>query len=216
MSSPGEFPSVWLATDAAFRAALDEAWKSVMSRGLPVGAVVATSDGVILSRGRNRVYDEQAGIEPLQRTPLAHAEMNALAAMTVGTDLSQCVLYSTHRPCSMCQAAAAFVEVGEIQFLVSDPSELEPGDVYSFAPGVDSRLGLGANVMFLHNVVTVAGPESEILGRNRVGELGVVEFALTLAERRVWIDSVGLSVDTALAGIWVELSDLAQRSRSGR
>jgi hypothetical protein len=115
----------------------------------------------------------------------------------------------------MCQAAADFVGVGNVECLVSDPSDLKPGDVYSFTPGVDPRVGLGANVMFLHNIASVAGPQSDILARNRIGEPGDVALALELVEKRLWIDVDGLAVDAALAGIWIagiwmELSHLAR------
>lgn len=211
MTLPDDFVRAWHAVDAAFRGALAEAWTSLVSRGLPVGAVVSSRDGVELAKGRNRVYDPRGGSDPLQKTPLAHAEMNALAAVPSDTDLSRCILYSTHQPCSMCQAAADFIEVGEVRFLVSDPSAVEPSDRYSFTPDVDGRFGLGANVMFLHNIAWVAGPDSEILAGNRVSESGAVELALQLEETGIWRDSEGLSIETALAGIWDELTDLASR-----
>ena len=49
------------------------------SRGWPVGAVVVDDKDRIVAEGRNRAYDAPGGQDRLQRTPIAHAEMNALA-----------------------------------------------------------------------------------------------------------------------------------------
>lgn len=200
--------------DVAFRSALAEAWTSLQNRGLPVGAVVSSIDGVQLSRGRNRVYDAHGGSDPLQETPLAHAEINALAAVPSDRDLSRCILYSTHQPCSMCQAAVEFVDIADVRFLVSDPSALEPPDRYSFDAHIDTRFGLAANVMFLHNIAAVAGPDNGILARNRVGERGVVDLALELVAAGSWTDNESLPLEPALGGIWAQLSDLARRDRT--
>jgi len=202
------FNSVWLDTDPFFRVTLGLAWDSLVRRGLPVGAAISTGAGEVLSTGRNRVYDARGGADPLQRTPIAHAEMNALASIPHGADLSGCIIYSTHRPCRMCDAAILFSEVGETRFLASDPSDVSPGETYSYFPGTDPRLGLAANVMFLHNVAAVAGPDSDTVVTNRIGEPEAVELALTLAERRTWSDHGDLSVEQAIGTVWTELSSI--------
>lgn len=163
----------------------------------------------MLSTGRNRVYDERGGADPLQRSPIAHAEMNALGSIPDDTDLPDCILYSTHRPCSMCEAAIQFSDVGETRFLASDPSAITPGATYEYFPGIDPRLGLGVNVMFLHNVAAVGGPESDVVLANRAGEPGAVKLALELVERQIWTGRHDQSVERALAAVWPELTDFA-------
>lgn len=82
---------------ARARAARDAA---VASGDQPYGAVVVR-DGVIVAVSPSRVV--------VDGDPTAHAEMSALraAARALGqADLSGCVLYSTSRPCPMCEAAA--------------------------------------------------------------------------------------------------------------
>ena len=64
------------------------------------GAVV-TKQGLVVGQAPSRVI--------VNRDPTAHAEMEAVrdAARRLGThDLSGCVLYSSSRPCPMCEAAA--------------------------------------------------------------------------------------------------------------
>lgn len=84
----------WEQLDHRFRISLEQAWLSLGRRGLPVGAVIAL-DRDVVATGRNRVYDPPGGPDPLQRTPLAHAEMNALASVPDATDIARC---SDHAP----------------------------------------------------------------------------------------------------------------------
>ncbi|MFJ2576077.1 deaminase [Kitasatospora aureofaciens] len=77
--------------------------------------------GAIVTQGRNRAYDPPGGPDPLQGTPPAHAELNALARARTGWDLATHTLWSSHRPCAMCAAAAAFTGVGTVRYLADDP-----------------------------------------------------------------------------------------------
>jgi hypothetical protein len=83
----------------------------LLAGGLPVGSVLVGSGGEVVAEGRNRAYDPPGGDDRLQGSPIAHAEMNALARVDVGADLSVTTLWSSHRPCAMC-AAACEVGVG--------------------------------------------------------------------------------------------------------
>jgi tRNA(adenine34) deaminase len=83
--------------DAALRMKLlAESWGDQ-----PYGAVIVV-DGVVAGEGPSRVV--------LNRDPDAHAEREAIrdAQRRLGTQqLPGAVLYSTSRPCSLCQVAAA-------------------------------------------------------------------------------------------------------------
>jgi tRNA(Arg) A34 adenosine deaminase TadA len=206
MAMADDFESVWQDTDPSFTAAFDQAWQSHVAGGLPVGAAISTRAGELLATGRNRVYDARGGADPLQRSPIAHAEMNALGSIPDDTDLADCILYSTHQPCSMCESAIQFSDVGKTRFLASDPSGIKPGETYTYFPGTDPRLGLVANVMFLHNVAAVRGPDSGMLSANRIGEPGAVDLALALLQRQVWIGRDDVSVDRAIAAVGADLS----------
>jgi guanine deaminase len=74
------------------------------------GAVVV-KDGQVVGEGPSRVV--------LSRDPTAHAEMEAIrdAAKRLGTrDLRGCELYSTSRPCKMCETAAYWAGVSRMYF----------------------------------------------------------------------------------------------------
>lgn len=74
------------------------------------GAIVV-KENKIVGFGPSRVITRQ--------DPTAHAEMEAIrdAAQRLGTrDLSDCILYSTSRPCRMCETAAYWANVSSMYF----------------------------------------------------------------------------------------------------
>ena len=75
----------------------------------PYGAVVV-KNGQVVGFGPSRVITAQ--------DPTAHAEMEAIrdASKNMGRDLSGCVLYSTSRPCRMCETAAYWANVSMVYF----------------------------------------------------------------------------------------------------
>lgn len=97
------------------REALREAQAASEEDEVPVGAVVVCR-GRIIARGHNmteRLHD-----------PTAHAEMIALTAATEamgGKYLSDCTLYVTVEPCSMCAAALCWAQLGGLVYGAADP-----------------------------------------------------------------------------------------------
>lgn len=81
--------------------ALNEAAIAGDAGDVPVGAIVADADGIVIGRGRNE--------REARNDPTAHAEVIALrrAATERGTwRLSGCTLAVTLEPCLMCAGAA--------------------------------------------------------------------------------------------------------------
>ena len=78
------------------------------------------ASGRSASRGRNRIHDH-AGNAGLGRTRIAHAEMNALAALSSETTHEAFTLYTTLEPCHMCLSAAFAVRIGSLRYAASDP-----------------------------------------------------------------------------------------------
>ena len=166
----------WQQADPALVRCLELAHESFLARGLPVGSVIVTAGGATVtaggatvttggatvSEGRNRAYDPAGGPAPLQRTPIAHAEMNALAGIETGTDLAQLTLWSSHQPCQMCAAACSFTGVGRVVFIAPDPSDDDP------APdpdGIAPEWVVIANLLFLSGVAAYSGPSSPMIAR---------------------------------------------------
>ncbi|MFE5487135.1 nucleoside deaminase [Streptomyces sp. NPDC056527] len=163
------FATAWHALAPAPRRCLELAHRALRTGGLAVGSVLTDADGTIVAEGRNRAYDPEAeGAEILRGTPLAHAEMNALAQARTEWDLATHTLWSTQEPCSMCAAAAEFTGVGTVRFLAAAPWATATG-----RPSASARARLtaepvwrtAATVLFLRSVVEAAGTESETVRR---------------------------------------------------
>jgi tRNA(adenine34) deaminase len=95
--------------------ALEEA-RAAQARGeVPVGCVIVR-DGKVIARAGNRTLAD--------KDPTAHAELLAIrqAAAAIGSErLSDCDLYVTLEPCTMCSAAMAFARIRRLYFGAADP-----------------------------------------------------------------------------------------------
>ena len=95
--------------------ALEEA-RAAGARGeVPVGCVIVR-DGAAIARAGNRTIAD--------KDPTAHAELLAIrqAAAALGSErLSDCDLYVTLEPCTMCAAAMSFARIRRLYFGASDP-----------------------------------------------------------------------------------------------
>ena len=105
--------------DAGMRAALEQAWESVLAGSLGVGAA-ASLDGELRAVGRNRILETDPGDDVLAGTSLAHAELNVLAKLPYRAhDALQ--LHTTLQPCVQCLGAIRLSSVEWVQVLAPDP-----------------------------------------------------------------------------------------------
>lgn len=94
---------------------LELAREAAANDEVPVGAIVVV-DGVVVGVGRNRVEE--------LRSPLAHAEMEALQAALAKMGekrLPDAQLYSTLEPCFLCAGAILHTRVRRVVFGARDP-----------------------------------------------------------------------------------------------
>ena len=101
--------------EQGMRAALREARASAGADEVPVGCVIVR-DGEVVGRAGNRTIAD--------RDPTAHAELLAIrqAAAALGSErLSDCDLYVTLEPCTMCTAAMSFARIRRLYFGAPDP-----------------------------------------------------------------------------------------------
>ncbi len=97
------------------REALEEGKKALAAGEVPVGAVIVSKEGKILSRAFNRVASEHDAT--------SHAEILAIRATSreLKTErLTGATLYVTLEPCPMCAAAAAFARIRRIVWGADD------------------------------------------------------------------------------------------------
>src|SRR6201987_4966589 len=95
--------------------ALDEAYAARNAGEVPIGCVIVC-DGDLIAQAGNRTLAE--------RDPTAHAEMVAIrrAAAALGSErLTDCDLYITLEPCTMCAAAIAFALIRGLYYGATDP-----------------------------------------------------------------------------------------------
>jgi tRNA(adenine34) deaminase len=104
-------------------AAIKQAQLAAVDDEVPVGAVIVHK-GNIIARAHNQ-------IERL-KDPTAHAEMIAITQATNFLDnkwLSECSLYVTIEPCSMCAGALVLARIKEIIYGADDPKTGACGSV---------------------------------------------------------------------------------------
>lgn len=184
------FAVAWREAPLPVRRCLELAYQSLADGGLPVGSVLTDAGGAIVAEGRNRAYDPPGGPDALQGTPLAHAEMNALAAARTAWDLSSHTMWSTQEPCSMCASAIAFTGVGAVRFLAPDPWSLATGGLdRAFVPTevVERTAGpaedlwlVFANVLFLLGIASKMGIDHPTVSGNRELEPETAAIVLEL------------------------------------
>lgn len=95
--------------------ALEIAVAAMRAGEVPVGALVVR-DGEVIARADNRTLREH--------DPTAHAEVIALreAAKKLNSErLSDCDLYVTLEPCTMCAAAISFARIRRLYYGAADP-----------------------------------------------------------------------------------------------
>lgn len=176
-----EFDAAWQQLHPAFQRSLQLAYLGVRAGGLAVGSVITNVDGDIVVEGRNRAYDPPGGDDVLQGTPIAHAEMNALAQARTDWNLGDHTLWSTHEPCLMCRAAAAFLGVGKVCYMADDPSAAgEPTSAHIVPTDgpIDSTWAGSANVLFLLSVAAKVGADSTMVAEHRRRQPALVDIVV--------------------------------------
>jgi len=116
-------------TDAYFiNLAIEEAKKSLKEGGLPIGAVLVL-DGEVISKGHNRLIQENSSI--------LHAEMDAIenAGRLDYEDYRKCTLYTTLSPCPMCSGAVILYNIPRV--VIGENTTLMGAEDFLIANGVE-------------------------------------------------------------------------------
>ena len=112
--------------------ALELARQAAQADEVPVGAVIV-AEGKLLATAAN--------VTQRERDPLAHAELLAIKAATEKLGhrhLTDCSLYVTLEPCSMCAGAIVLARISRLIFAADDPKAGACGSLYNMVQ--DSRL----------------------------------------------------------------------------
>lgn len=131
-------------TDRAFMTlAIEQAERAAALGDVPIGCVVVSGAGQLLSRAHNR--------RELDQDPVAHAEILALqaAAQALGSwRLIDTTLYVTVEPCTMCAGALVWSRVKRLVYGCPDPKAGAVESLYQICtdPRLNHRLEVTAGV----------------------------------------------------------------------
>ena len=108
--------------DPAWRATFELAWEAWRAGTIPIGAVVTDQEGLVIARGRNRIFDPNGPPGQLAGAWIAHAEVNALSQLPAG-HYEDFAVTSTTEPCLMCAGAITMSFRGRVvvRYAVDDP-----------------------------------------------------------------------------------------------
>ena len=113
--------------------ALNQAKKAGQKSEVPIGSILVSESGEILSASHNQTVS--------LADPTAHAEIITLrkaAQKIMNYRLLRTTLYVTIEPCIMCMGAIVHARVSRVVFGAHDPKWGAAGSLYNFAD--DSRL----------------------------------------------------------------------------
>lgn len=112
---------LWDTLAPSWRACIEEAWGAYCAGSLPIGAVITDAAGTILVRARNRVRETVKRKNIVSDSRIAHAEINALAALSTHDAPGRLTLHCSTEPCPMCTGAIRISRIGEVRFASRDP-----------------------------------------------------------------------------------------------
>lgn len=111
----------WSDLDFAIQVCFAEAWEAYCAGSIPIGAAVLDAEGRLLSRGRNRIDEDQAPPGLVYGQQLAHAELNALVVLRETREvLHGCTLYTLVEPCPLCLGAIYMSSVRRVVYACRD------------------------------------------------------------------------------------------------
>ncbi|MBV9544274.1 MAG: AAA family ATPase [Chloroflexi bacterium] len=173
---------LWDQLARPWQVCLEEAWAAYRAGSLPIGAVVVSSNGAIVGRGRNRIF-EPPGDQPLATGlaghRLAHAEINALLSVDhAALDVRASVLYTTLEPCALCVGAIRMLGLRQVHYAARDP-------VAGGLCLLDATSFMRRGEVQAHHLGN-ADLEAVLVAMHVDAHLSLVQRSLTRADGRPW------------------------------
>lgn len=109
---------MWEIISEPWKACFEEVWEAYCNGSIPIGAVIVSNEGEVISRGRNMINEEIKEPNRLSNSKIAHAEINAIYSSKQG--LKNATLYSSMEPCVMCFGAIVMSGIKEIYYAARD------------------------------------------------------------------------------------------------
>jgi tRNA(Arg) A34 adenosine deaminase TadA len=212
--------TAWNGLDEPWQACFEEAWTSWVNGSAGVGAVVVDRGEQIIARGRNRMLEPASTPRVIADTPLAHAEMNALAQLSMGA-AGGCTIYTTFEPCLMCASTIIQCGLARVRYAAADPvfDGLHDwfGELQFAADRLPARtiLGgpLGAFAHVLHlSWLTFWMPAGPVLDAHRIRAAAELVLADEVARdgRLAAVANAGGTICDAIELLWSDLDRLTR------
>lgn len=113
---------MWDELSNPWQACLELAREAYCNDCYPIGAVVTDEGGKILTRGRNRIYENRTRRCCERGDELAHAEVEALRTLDLRSiDPHTHILYTTTEPCPMCIGTFYMSGLRTLEYAARDP-----------------------------------------------------------------------------------------------
>lgn len=109
---------MWKKMSEPWKACFEEVWEAYRNGSIPIGAVIVSNEGEIISRGRNMIGEDIKEPNILSGSKIAHAEINAIYSSKQG--FKNAVIYSSMEPCIMCFGAIVMSGIKEINYAARD------------------------------------------------------------------------------------------------
>lgn len=112
---------MWMELNNIWQETFSLAWESFKRNTIPIGAVIVNEDGNIISRGRNRIFDDFSN-NPLAGSNMAHAEMTAMINLKEKEhpNIKKYTLYTTMEPCPMCFGTMVMMGIRNLRYAARD------------------------------------------------------------------------------------------------
>ena len=112
--------------EKGFQAAFEAAWEAYKAGTIPIGACVLNHENEVVAVGKNQVFCEGDGVNPVALHQLAHAEINAIFQLSEQTrpnlhpHIRQYTLYAVMEPCPLCFGAIVMGSIRNVKFAARD------------------------------------------------------------------------------------------------
>lgn len=112
---------MWDDLNYVWKEAFSMAWEAFKRNTIPIGAIIVDEKGNIVSRERNRIFDEKSR-NPLAGTYIAHAEMTAMINLKEKEhpNVKKYTLYTTMEPCPMCFGTMVMMGIRHLRYAARD------------------------------------------------------------------------------------------------
>ena len=119
--------------EAMLRIAIEEAHLGLSEGGIPIGAALYRSDGILLGRGRNRRIQEN--------DPSIHGETDAFRKAGRQRDYRDTIMVTTLAPCWYCSGLVRQFNIGKVII----------GESVNFRGGIDWLIKNGIEVVDMNS-----------------------------------------------------------------